>query len=94
MQGGTQALSRSLFATLIPRHKSGEFFGFYSVFSKFAGIFGPFVFAGIIGATGSSRIAVLSVSLFFLVGGAVLAFVDTAEGARVARAEEERTRAA
>ena len=94
VQGGTQALSRSLFATLIPRHKSGEFFGFYSVFSKFAGIFGPFVFAGIIGATGSSRIAVLSVSLFFLVGGAVLAFVNTAEGARVARAEEERTRAA
>ncbi|HEY0371272.1 MAG TPA: MFS transporter [Thermoanaerobaculia bacterium] len=94
VQGGTQALSRSLFATLIPRHKSGEFFGFYSVFSKFAGIFGPFVFAGIIGATGSSRNAVLSVSLFFLIGGAVLAFVNVDEGARVARAEEERTRAA
>jgi MFS transporter, UMF1 family len=88
VQGGTQALSRSLFATLIPRYKSGEFFGFYSVFSKFAGIFGPFVFAGIIGATGSSRLAVSSVSLFFIVGGALLLFVNVDEGARRARAAE------
>lgn len=92
VQGGTQALSRSLFATLIPRYKSGEFFGFYSVFSKFAGIFGPFVFAGVIGATGSSRNAVLSVSLFFIAGGALLLFVNGEEGARSARkAEEEAT---
>ena len=91
VQGGTQALSRSLFATLIPRHKSGEFFGFYSVFSKFAGIFAPFVFAGILGATGSSRNAVLSVSLFFIVGGALLLFVNVEEGSRHARAAEEGT---
>ncbi|MBN9272986.1 MAG: MFS transporter, partial [Mesorhizobium sp.] len=41
VQGGTQALSRSLFASLIPRSKSGEFFGFFAVVEKFAGIFGP-----------------------------------------------------
>ena len=91
VQGGTQALSRSLFATLIPRYKSGEFFGFYSVFSKFAGIFGPFVFAGIIGATGSSRNAVASVSLFFLAGGALLTLVNVDEGARIARKAEAET---
>src|SRR5215208_2299989 len=34
VQGGTQALSRSLFASMIPAHKSGEFFGFFSVFEK------------------------------------------------------------
>jgi UMF1 family MFS transporter len=45
VQGGTQALSRSLFATLIPAHKSGEFFGFYSVFEKFSSIFGPLLFS-------------------------------------------------
>ncbi|MGZ5474662.1 MAG: MFS transporter, partial [Thermoanaerobaculia bacterium] len=84
---------RSLFATLIPRHKSGELFGFYSVFSKFAGIFGPFVFAGIIGATGSSRNAVLSVSLFFLIGGFLLLLVNVEEGTRNARAAEEATHA-
>jgi len=91
VQGGTQALSRSLFSTLIPRYKSGEFFGFYSVFSKFAGIFGPLLFAGIIGATGSSRNAILSVSAFFLIGGILLMFVNVEEGARNARAAEEAT---
>ena len=59
VQGGTQALSRSLFASMIPQHKSGEFFGFFSVFEKFAGIFGPLIFAGTIAATGSSRNAIL-----------------------------------
>ena len=43
VQGGTQALSRSLFASLIPRDKSGEFFGFFAVVEKFAGILGPAV---------------------------------------------------
>ena len=58
VQGGTQALSRSLFASMVPQHKSGEFFGFFSVFEKFAGIFGPLIFAGTIAATGSSRNAI------------------------------------
>ena len=44
VQGGTQALSRSLFASLIPQDKSGEFFGFFGVAEKFAGILGPAVF--------------------------------------------------
>jgi MFS transporter, UMF1 family len=45
VQGGSQALSRSLFATLVPRHKSAEFFAFFGIFEKFAGIVGPLVFA-------------------------------------------------
>jgi UMF1 family MFS transporter len=94
VQGGAQALSRSLFSMLIPRHKSGEFFGFYSVFSKFAGIFGPFLFAGIIGATGSSRHGILSVLVFFIIGGALLMMVNVNEGARAARAADEGTHTA
>jgi UMF1 family MFS transporter len=90
VQGGTQALSRSLFATLIPRHKSGEFFGFYSVFSKFAGIFGPLLFALVIGRMGSSRYGILSVIGFFIVGALLLSLVDTEEGRRVAREAEAR----
>ena len=85
VQGGTQALSRSLFASMIPPHKSGEFFGFFSVFEKFAGIFGPLIFAGTIAATGSSRNAILSVIGFFALGGALLLLVDVNEGQRVAR---------
>jgi MFS transporter, UMF1 family len=85
VQGGTQALSRSLFASMIPRHKSGEFFGFFSIFEKFAGIFGPLIFAATIGLTGSSRNAILSVIGFFAVGAVLLALVDVKEGQRVAR---------
>jgi len=88
VQGGTQALSRSLFASMIPPHKSGEFFGFFSVFEKFAGIFGPLIFAGTIAATGSSRNAMLSVIGFFAIGATILAFVDPEEGHRAARAAD------
>jgi MFS transporter, UMF1 family len=88
VQGGTQALSRSLFASMIPQHKSGEFFGFFSVFEKFAGIFGPLIFAGTIAATGSSRNAILSVIGFFAVGAAILAMVDPEAGRREARAAD------
>jgi MFS transporter, UMF1 family len=90
VQGGTQALSRSLFASMIPRHKSGEFFGFWSVFEKFAGIFGPLIFTLTIAATGSSRNAILSVIGFFIVGGVLLAFVDVEDGRRAALEEEAR----
>ena len=92
VQGGAQALSRSLFASMIPRHKSSEFFGFFGVFEKFAGIAGPAVFALMILATGSSRNAILSIILFFIVGAALLTRVDVEEGQRVAREAEARVR--
>ena len=92
VQGGTQALSRSLFANMVPRHRSGEFFGFFSVFEKFGGIFGPLVFAIAIGQSGSSRVAILWVIGFFVVGGAVLSMVDIKEGERVAREAEAEAR--
>ena len=88
VQGGTQALSRSLFASLVPRHLSGEFFAFFGVADKFAGIFGPAVFAATIAVTGSSRLAVLSVIGFFAVGALLLLLVDVGAGQREARAAE------
>ncbi len=90
VQGGTQALSRSLFASMIPAHKSGEFFGFFSVFEKFAGIFGPLIFAGTIALTGSSRNSFFAIIGFFAVGAAVLAFVDISEGRRAAMEADAR----
>ena len=89
VQGGTQALSRSLFASLIPAHKSGEFFGFYSVFEKFASIFGPLLFWVTIAMTGSSRNAILSVILFFAVGAFLLSRVRVSEGQKAARTADE-----
>jgi UMF1 family MFS transporter len=88
VQGGSQALSRSLFASMIPRHKSSEFFAFFAVFEKFAGIIGPAVFAYAISETGSSRIAILSVIGFFAAGALLLAFVDVPKGQAIARDAE------
>jgi MFS transporter, UMF1 family len=85
VQGGSQALSRSLFATMIPKHKSSEFFGFFGVFEKFAGIIGPLLFAATVRLTGTSRTAILSVIAFFVVGAALLWMVDVDEGQRAAR---------
>ena len=82
--GGTQALSRSLFASMIPKSKSSEFFAFFAVAEKFAGILGPAVFALLIAITGSSRTAVLSIVAFFLIGGFLLSRVDVEAGRRAA----------
>ncbi|BDG03315.1 MFS transporter [Anaeromyxobacter oryzae] len=88
VQGGTQALSRSLFASLVPRRLSGEFFGFFAVVEKVAGIFGPGIYAVTIALTGSSRGAILSVIAFFAVGAALLLRVDVEAGRRAAEAGE------
>jgi len=94
VQGGTQALSRSLFASMVPRHKSSEFFGFYGVAERFAAIFGPALFFAVTNATGSSRNAVLAVVLFFIVGGLLLSRVRVDEGRARARAVEREVHAA
>ena len=94
VQGGTQALSRSLFASIIPAYKSGEFFGFFSVFSRFAGILGSLLFYFIIKQTGTMRPAILAVILFFIVGAFLLYFVNVGEGQQKAREEEAKARIA
>jgi len=86
VQGGSQALSRSLFARMIPKRKSSQYFGFFAVFEKFAGIAGPAVFALSVTFLGSSRLAVLSVILFFVLGGLVLTRVDVEAGEAYAQA--------
>jgi UMF1 family MFS transporter len=88
VQGGSQALSRSLFARLVPRFRSAEFFAFFSMGEKLAGILGPGVFAAVTILTGSSRGAILSLVVFFIVGGLLVAAVDVTEGERVAREAE------
>ena len=88
VQGGTQSLSRSLFASMIPQHKSAEFFAFFGVFERYAGILGPAIFAWVVSHSDSSRNAILSVVAFFVLGGAMLLFVDVDEGRRAAREAE------
>jgi len=88
VQGGSQALSRSLFAAMSPSAKSGEFFGLFGVMEKFSGVIGPLIFAFAATSFGSSRPAILSIIVFFIVGGYLLTRVDVEEGRRVAQAED------
>jgi UMF1 family MFS transporter len=90
VQGGSQALSRSLYASMSPTSVSGEFFGFFSVMSKFSSILGPVIFAGAVAVFGNSRPAVLSLVAFFIIGIVLLQRVDVEEGRRVA-VEADRT---
>jgi MFS transporter, UMF1 family len=86
VQGGSQAISRSLFARMVPKHKSSEYFGFFAVFEKFGGIFGPALFSLSVTITGSSRTAILSVIVFFVLGALLLGRVDIGKGQAQAEA--------
>jgi len=80
--GGVQALSRSLYGTMIPEEASAEFYGFFSVFSKFSAIWGPLLFGLVSRATGSGRPAILSIVAFFVIGFVLLSRVDVDEARR------------
>lgn len=71
-QGGIQALSRSYFAKLVPKEKCNEFFGIYDICGKGAAVLGPALMAAATGITGSPRIGVSTLILFFLIGGIIL----------------------
>jgi UMF1 family MFS transporter len=81
VQGGAQALSRSLYARLLPRGREAEFFSFFDVSGRMAGVAGPAVFSLVTAATGSGRGGVLAVIAFFVVGGLILHRVDVPDAA-------------
>ncbi len=85
VQGGTQGLSRSLYGSMIPKEKSAEFFSFYNISGKFAGIVGPTVFALTSQLLKSSRYGIISLIFFFIAGGILLSQVDVEEGRKKAR---------
>ena len=74
--GSTQAVARSFMAQITPPAREAEFFGFYVLAGKFASMFGPLMFGFVSEATGSQRLAVLSLLPFFLVGLALMASVN------------------
>jgi UMF1 family MFS transporter len=77
VQGGAQAISRSLFASFVPAGRSAEFF---ALSSKFSAMIGPLVYGGLLLLTGETRMALLSLSVFFVVGGVLLSFVNIERG--------------
>lgn len=89
VQGGTQALSRTIYANLSPRSRSGEFFGLYGLSEKFAGILGPLLYGMVGEVTHSPKTSILSIAAFFLIGIVLLLRVNVYEGARLAAEEEQ-----
>ncbi|WP_085506864.1 MFS transporter [Thalassobacillus devorans] len=85
VQGGAQSLSRSIFGRMVPGDRHAEFFGFYGISSKFAAIFGPFLFALVGQLTGSSRLGILALVVFFVAGLILLQKVDIEKGAKDAK---------
>jgi UMF1 family MFS transporter len=80
VQGGSQAIARSIYANLTPPSRRAEFFGFLSLSSKFSASAGPFLF-GLVGTlTGSVRLGVLAVLAFFVIGILLLTLVNLAKG--------------
>jgi len=93
VQGGVQALSRSLYSRIIPADRSAEYFGFYNMLSRFATVAGPILVGttallarsmGYQGTT-ASRISIVSVAILFLAGGFVLSRVDERKGKKEAQ---------
>ena len=75
VQGGVQSLSRSLFGRLVPPGKAGEFFGFYNLMGKAAAILGPLITGIVAVTTHDSRLAILSISILFVIGAIFLSRV-------------------
>jgi UMF1 family MFS transporter len=88
VQGGVQALSRTLYASMSPKAKSGEFFGLYGLSEKFAGILAPLLYFIVGFLTHSPQASILSIGVFFIIGMFALQRVDVAEGSALASAED------
>jgi len=71
-QGGIQALSRSMYARMIPAGRSAEFFGFYNMLGKFAAIIGPVMIGWVGVLSGNPRVGILSLLVLFVAGGVIL----------------------
>ncbi|NSW51832.1 MAG: MFS transporter [Anaerolineae bacterium] len=88
VQGGSQALSRSLFGRMLPKSKSAEFYGFFSVSEKIAGTVGPLLFGLVSRLMGNSRLSIVSLIIFFILGGLLLYFVRENDAIAIAEQEE------
>jgi UMF1 family MFS transporter len=86
VQGGIQALSRALFAGLVPVGRTAEYFGFFNMVGKFAAVLGPGLVAAAAALTGDSRLSLLPIMLLFLIGALLLWRVDLAQGRAAALA--------
>lgn len=81
-QGGIQALSRSEYGKLIPKHKANEYYGFFDIFGKYAAVMGTFLVSFFTQVTGNSSFGVLSIAVLFIIGFFFLLLIPKKEAAR------------
>jgi UMF1 family MFS transporter len=86
VQGGIQALSRALFARLIPAGQTAELFGLYNMVGKFAAVLGPFLVGTTAALAGDLRLSLLPVLILFLIGAVLLWRVNVTRGRGAAAA--------
>lgn len=84
VMGGTQSVSRAIMGMMTPRDRSAEFFGFFNLSGKATSFLGTFMFGLIIWMTGSARLAIVSILVFFIIGWTIVARINVAEGRRQA----------
>jgi len=86
VMGGTQSVSRAVMASMTPKVYTAEFFGFYNFSGKATSFLGPIVYSTIQYRTGSPHLAIVSLLVFVLVGGALIYKLDFKQGLREAKA--------
>lgn len=72
VMGGIQALSRSMYARMIPKDQSAEYFGFFNMLGKFAAVMGPALMGFASVASGSARFSILAIVVLFAAGALLL----------------------
>lgn len=85
-QGGIQALSRSYFAKIIPKEKSGQYFSIYDIFGKGATAIGGLLLGGVAAATGKQQLGILPIIGFFIIG--LIFFIISTRTPSSVRAED------
>lgn len=74
--GGSQAISRSLFAQMIPKGREAEFYSFYEVSERGTSWTGPLIFGLANQLFGSLRYGILALIFYFIAGLIALPFVN------------------
>lgn len=89
VMGGSQALARSIFASMTPAKRSGEFFSFYGFMNKASAVFGPLLYILISGMI-DTRAAILAIMILILLGIVVLRWVNVDSGIKIAKLEDSK----
>lgn len=84
VMGGTQSVSRAIMAAMTPPGRAAEFFGFFNFSGKATSFLGTFLFGLIVMVTGSARLAIVSLLVFFLIGLAIVSLINVEKGRRQA----------